>query len=227
MSDIDLTRNLPDADRCGSTNPATGSQCSMAEGHFGAHNVGGPYPKDQEETWVTKCEDGMCEFHQSTVGVDAGSEVCIHCGAVRPMEGLSDAQRIGYAAEREKKWKSIAAELRREAKHWNGEAARMQKEALECVQQTMERDKLIDMMADNLGLARSERFLYDRHTQAIAQEHARYKRDADQYRVALQMAVQALRGVVMGQRGTGGGMSLETLNTVVDDISKALDGKPC
>ena len=70
--------------RCPSLNPETGSRCDMGWGHFGSHNVGGPYKKHTEE-WVTKCEDEPCVYHECFVS-HPGYEQCIHCGDLRRME---------------------------------------------------------------------------------------------------------------------------------------------
>lgn len=71
--------------RCPSVNPETGSRCSMAWGHAGPHNVGGPYEHNQTERWVTKCEDEPCIYHECFVS-HPGYEECIHCGDRRHME---------------------------------------------------------------------------------------------------------------------------------------------
>lgn len=104
--------------RCGSRNRGTNHQCCMAEGHAGAHNVGGSYPKDQTERWVTPCLEGKCDFHPHTVGVYAGEEHCIHCGNSRPMRLLTEIEEAAFTQERVQAWKSIAAELRMERDRW-------------------------------------------------------------------------------------------------------------
>jgi hypothetical protein len=72
-------------DACPSVNPETGSACIMAKRHFGPHCTGSPYPHKMKERWVTKCEDGKCDYHETFVR-NPGHEECIHCGHVRKME---------------------------------------------------------------------------------------------------------------------------------------------
>ena len=65
----------------------------------------------------------------------------------------------GTEEARENAWHSIAAELRRARDHWKREH--------EQASQGIEHSQLVDVMGENLGLPKSERFLYDRHTKAI------------------------------------------------------------
>ena len=67
---------------CSSSNPETGSQCIMAEGHAGTHCTGGPYPHEQEERWVTKCSNGGHKYYE----LETDLQECIYCGDQKAME---------------------------------------------------------------------------------------------------------------------------------------------
>ncbi len=68
---------------CGVLSPTTKQLCTMQKGHAGPHQVGGPY--HTVETFVIKCVDKPCEYHENhkpllkTRGIERWLE-CIVCG---------------------------------------------------------------------------------------------------------------------------------------------------
>jgi hypothetical protein len=141
------------------------------------------------------------------------------------MEGRSASQVLNHAQAREEAWKSLASELRRGRDHWKREADRFRQEALECVAQTMERDQFIDMMAENLGLSVNERFLYDRHTQSIMKEHARFNEQAEKSKRALRDASQAVSRAMGNAAARGVPVSDEELRAIMGEIQEVVDAE--
>lgn len=85
MNNDKYSTKITELPLCAAESPTTKQRCTMAKGHFGPHRVGGPY--HVVETFVTKCTDRVCEYHQNsrpnieTGGRDRWSE-CIWCGHI-------------------------------------------------------------------------------------------------------------------------------------------------
>ena len=82
--------------QCTKTSPRSGDRCTMAPGHFGSHQVGGPY--NTTERFVTKCE-GECDFHYNSRAGDEW-EQCIHCGDKRNNENNKNPEADAFWKER-------------------------------------------------------------------------------------------------------------------------------
>lgn len=64
--------------QCSAVSPLTGRQCTMSNGHFGPHLVGGPY--SVTERFVTLCAgDIQHDYHEHL----NGSTECIYCGDIK------------------------------------------------------------------------------------------------------------------------------------------------
>jgi len=78
---------------CPSTNPDTGSPCTMAEGHAGPHVIGNPY--HPRERWVTQCVATPCDYHGNRDITGNQWDECIRCGDRKPF-GYGDLLQGDY-----------------------------------------------------------------------------------------------------------------------------------
>lgn len=84
----DAVRQAQEAERkaneCRCVSPLTGQLCTMARGHAGPHQVGGPY--HTIESFVTQCPEDQCEYHSNQAGMSIVRwQECIQCGHRKPL----------------------------------------------------------------------------------------------------------------------------------------------